>query len=45
MVALQIEVNKLGVALRGTGIELLETATPGELAAACGGREDDWLQL
>jgi hypothetical protein len=45
MVALQIEVNKLGVALRGTGIELLETATPGELATACGGREDDWLQL
>jgi hypothetical protein len=45
MVALQIEVNKLGVALRGTGIELLETATPGELATVCGGREDDWLQL
>jgi hypothetical protein len=45
MVALQIEANKLGVALRGTGIELLETATPGELATACGGREDDWLQL
>ncbi len=45
MVALQIEVNKLGVALRGTGIELLDTATPGELATACGGREDDWLQL
>jgi hypothetical protein len=45
MVAMQIEVNKLGVALRGTGIELLDTATPGELATACGGREDDWLQL
>jgi uncharacterized protein DUF6909 len=45
MVALQIEVNKLAVALRGTGIENVENATPGELAAACGGEEDDWLQL
>jgi hypothetical protein len=44
MVALQIEVNKLRVALRGAGIEL-EALTPGELATACGGREDDWLQL
>src|SRR5580658_7471984 len=38
MVALQIEVNKLAVALRGTGIENVEAATPGELAIACGGR-------
>jgi hypothetical protein len=45
MVALQIEVNKLKVALQGTGIEHVEEATPGELAAACGGLEDDWLQL
>jgi hypothetical protein len=45
MVALQIEVNKLGVALHGAGIERIEDATPGEVATACGGREDDWLQL
>ncbi len=45
MVALQIEVNKLKIALKGTGIEHVEEATPGELAAACGGLEDDWLQL
>ena len=45
MVALQIELNKLQVALRGAGIERLEDATPGEVAAACGGLEDDWLQL
>ncbi len=45
MVALQIEVNKLKVALNGTGIEHVEDASPGELATACGGLEDDWLQL
>ncbi|HVC42196.1 MAG TPA: hypothetical protein VND54_09485 [Candidatus Saccharimonadales bacterium] len=45
MVALQIELNKLRVALRGAGIERLEESTPGEVATACGGREDDWLQL
>jgi hypothetical protein len=45
MVALQIEVNKLRVALRGSGIERIDGATPGDLAAACGGREDDWLQI
>jgi hypothetical protein len=45
MVALQIELNKLGVALRGAGIDRIEDATPGEVAVACGGREDDWLQL
>ena len=45
MVALQIEVNKLRVALRGAGIERIEDSTPGELATACGGREDDWLQI
>ena len=45
MVALQIELKKLRVALHGAGIERVEDSTPGELAAACGGREDDWLQL
>jgi hypothetical protein len=45
MVALQIEWKKLRVALRGTGIERIEDATPAEIAAACGGLEDDWLQL
>jgi hypothetical protein len=45
MVALQIEVNKLRVALHGAGIERVADATPGEVATACGGREDDWLQL
>ena len=45
MVALQIEANKLRVALHGAGIERIEDATPGEAATACGGREDDWLQL
>jgi hypothetical protein len=45
MVALQIEVNKLRVALHGSGIERIEDLTPGEVANACGGREDDWLQL
>jgi hypothetical protein len=45
MVALQIEWQKLGVALRGAGIERIEQSTPAEIAAACGGLEDDWLQL
>jgi hypothetical protein len=45
MVALQIELNKLGVAVRGAGLEQIEESTPGEIAVACGGREDDWLQL
>jgi hypothetical protein len=45
MVALQIELNKLKVALHGAGIERIEDSTPGEVATACGGREDDWLQL
>ena len=45
MVALQIEVNKIRVALRGSGIERIDDATPGDLATACGGREDDWLQI
>jgi hypothetical protein len=45
MVALQIELNKLKVALRGAAIDRLADATPGEVAAACGGLEDDWLQL
>jgi hypothetical protein len=45
MVALQIELKKLRVALHGAGIERVEDSTPGELATACGGREDDWLQL
>src|SRR5580704_16287840 len=34
MVALQIEVNKLRVALRGSGIERIDDATPGDLTAA-----------
>ena len=45
MVGLQIEWQKLGVALRGAGIERIEQSTPAEIAAACGGLEDDWLQL
>ncbi len=45
MVALQIELNKLRVALHGSGVERIEDLTPGEVATACGGREDDWLQL
>ena len=45
MVALQIELNKLRVALHGSGVERIEDLTPGEVANACGGREDDWLQL
>jgi hypothetical protein len=45
MVALQIELNKLRVALTGSGIDRIEDVTPGEIATACGGREDDWLQL
>ncbi len=45
MVALQIEWKKLRVALRGTGIEHIEESTPADIAAACGGLEDDWLQL
>ena len=45
MVALQIELNKLRVALTGSGIERIEDVTPGQIATACGGREDDWLQL
>ena len=45
MVALQIEWKKLRVALRGSGIEDIEQASPAAVAAACGGLEDDWLQL
>jgi hypothetical protein len=45
MVALQIELNKLRVALHGSGVERIEELTPGEVAGACGGLEDDWLQL
>jgi hypothetical protein len=45
MVALQIEWKKLRIALRGAGIERIEDSTPAEIAAACGGLEDDWLQL
>ena len=33
------------MALHGSGIERIEDATPGEAANACGGLEDDWLQL
>jgi hypothetical protein len=45
MVALQIEWKKLRVVLRGSGIEHIEQASPAEVATACGGLEDDWLQL
>src|SRR6202049_4515463 len=45
MVALQLEWKKLRVALRGSGIEDIEQASPAAVAAACGGLEDDWLQL
>jgi hypothetical protein len=45
MVALQIELNKLRVALHGSGVERIGELTPGEVANACGGLEDDWLQL
>jgi uncharacterized protein DUF6909 len=45
MVALEIEWKKLRVALRGSGIEDIEQASPAVVAAACGGLEDDWLQL
>ena len=45
MVALQIEWKKLRLALRGSGMEHIEQASPAEVATACGGLEDDWLQL
>src|SRR5437588_449533 len=45
MVALQIEWNKLGTALRGSGLQRLDHPTPADCAAACGGAEDDWLML
>jgi len=45
MVALQIEWKKLTVILRGAGIERIGQSTPAEIAAACGGLEDDWSQL
>ncbi|MEA2638279.1 MAG: hypothetical protein QOE18_1336 [Chloroflexota bacterium] len=45
MVALQIEWKKLRLALRGSGIEPIERATVAEVAAACGGLEDDWSHL
>ncbi len=45
MVALQIECKKLRIAIGAAGIERIEQATPAELAAACGGLEDDWSQL
>ncbi len=45
MVALQIEWKKLRLALRGSGMEHIEQVSPAEVATACGGLEDDWLQL
>ncbi len=42
LVAFQIEWNKLHAALRAT---TAQTGTAAELAACCGGREDDWAQL
>ena len=43
LVAFQIEWNKLHAALAGTAV--LADPAPNRLAAACGGREDDWTQL
>ena len=45
LVAFQIEWNKMGVALRAAGVENVESMRPLDCAAACGGSEDDWLQL
>lgn len=45
MVAFQIEWNKLHAALRAAGFEEHDDPTPADLAAACGGSEDDWLHL
>ena len=42
LVAFQIEWNKLRTALSGFAHD---SGTPAELAAGCGGREDDWAQL
>lgn len=42
LVAFQIEWNKLRAVLAGFAHD---NGTPGELAAACGGSEDDWAQL
>jgi hypothetical protein len=42
LVAFQIEWNKLRTALAGLA---QDHGTPAELAAACGGSEDDWAQL
>jgi hypothetical protein len=45
MVALQIELKKLRVALTGSELVDIAQATPADVATACGGLEDDWLQL
>jgi hypothetical protein len=45
MVAFQIEWNKLHVTLRAAGPEALEHSVPANLAATCGGSDDDWLHL
>ena len=45
MVAFQIEWNKIREALRGGGLQHAEHLTAAQLVAACGGAEDDWLQL
>ncbi len=45
MVALQIELKKLRVALTGSELVDIAQATPADISTACGGLEDDWLQL
>jgi hypothetical protein len=45
MVALQVESKKLHVALQGAGPDPVTSSSPAALSAACGGLEDDWVQL
>src|SRR5207302_6600942 len=45
MVGFQIEWNKIRMALRGSGVERIVALDPAACAEACGGAEDDWLQL
>ncbi|TME48826.1 MAG: hypothetical protein E6I55_03900 [Chloroflexi bacterium] len=45
MVGFQIEWNKIRIALRGSGVERIADLDPAACADACGGAEDDWLQL
>ena len=45
LVAFQIEWNKMGASLRGASGEAGIPAAAAELVRACGGSEDDWVQL